>query len=635
MQIGSSVMPRWCVCAALLLAASVPATAQQGVAVKLRDGRTLTGTFAEKGFDESQGVYVLIIDGREERIPESRVASISPTDLPPPPRPVPPAARVSDLQRDLEQILAQRKKGRYGEAADAAKKLLERLKAESRAAQNLLASTLAEDLQAYLAAQKAGEAVASYQLAVQIMNEAQREALFNLLMARLETYVSEKPLQAFTQELAMTLAMELASSERATDPQRQRALSQLESLAGGLEAAGAYPDAERLLRQTAVLFPARAGAVAAARLRVGLAHARALLESKQYEDACGQLARLVQEFSANAEARALLETAMLQGLFARIQNRSFEESIRDLRAYVAGTPAPPGLEEVRRRERLLVQERVSSAGMDEAIALLTEYLGQPLPEEHRRWAASELERLQASRPPPPPPPPQQSAVPADQIGPDGLASYYPTIPGAEYVYRKLDRSTVVVRVAAVEDDPTVNVRYVRWERHQPDSPIGRTLFYETRIADHEVYRMDEGVKETIIKFPLKKGTSWSWASGRTGKTFLYTSTVLSTRASVRVEAGVYKDCIEIEFTSKLEAGPGETIVKKSTHIYAPGVGLIKQAFNDPTSADGLQLELVKYTVPEGATAPPPPPVVQPPPPTPQRRDPPPDPKARVREDDDP
>jgi hypothetical protein len=77
---------------------------------------------------------------------------------------------------------------------------------------------------------------------------------------------------------------------------------------------------------------------------------------------------------------------------------------------------------------------------------------------------------------------------------------------------------------------------------------------------------------------------------------VFTRTVVSTHASVTVPAGIFKDCLEIEFSTKY-AVDTEPMTFTSRMFYAPDTGLVKLDYEDP-KYNGQSLELAEYTRPE-------------------------------------
>lgn len=608
---------------ALLLAVAVPAIAQSQVEVVLKDGTKIQGELADPGYVD--GEYVLKVDGVERRFADTHVASIGPAGVP--------APKVTDSgtvpkhhdspARRQERIRELLRTGDYEQAMIESEELLKRLEAEQMAARNMHVTILQRDLHVNLAAARAGEVVAAFRKATEHMNESQIEATFNTLMAAVERAVAERPTYAFTQELTVALSMEAVGNERVTPLQRDRLRAQIESLADALEGQRAHADAVNILRQAEALFPDHRDALARSRVRIHLAHGRSLLDAKDYDAARDVLARLRNEFPGNAEADTLYDTARLEGTLARAAGKPFEEAVKILREYANG-PSPAGVADVRARELALVREKLNRAGVEEGLSILTEYLGQPLPEKNREWAMNELVRLQAFVPAIEPATAQEG--PTQESG--ALASverYFPAAAGDRRVYKRAgDNVRLAVRTASVEEeDGALRVRSVLEEL---DSPYGQPQYIDTRIADGEVYRVVEGSREVMLKFPLKKGDTWSWASAN----MVFTRTVVSAHASVTVPAGIFKDCLEIEFTTKLTVND-EPMTFSSRSFYAPDTGLVKLAYEDPNWKD-QSIELVEYTRPEepsrvGRT-----PHVEPRPdePTPRREQP----KTRVEKDPD-
>ena len=582
---------------AWIFLAALPAIAQeQQVEVILKDGTLIRGELTGPRYDDQTGEYVLKVDGVERRIADGNVASIKPTSLP--------APKVTDsgtvgrhpdsLAARQERIRELLRTGDYAAAMTESEELIERLEAEQMSARNILIGVLQRDLGVNLAAARAGEVVASFRRATGHMNDSQIEATFNTLMAAVERAVAERPTYAFTQELTVSLAMEAVANERVTELQRDRLRAQIESLADALERARAYADAVNILRQAEALFPGQRDALARSRVRIHLAHGRSLIDAKDFDAARDVLARLRNEFPGNADANTQYDTARLEGTLARASGVPFEQAMKILRDY-ANDPAPAGLGDIRAREHALVREKLNRTNdVKASISILTEYLGQSLPENFREWAMGEMVRLQAFVPAPIEPAAAQEGPKVESVAHASVEKYHPVAAGDRRVYARAgDNARIVVRTISVEDED--GVARARSSLEEADSVFAQPQYIDTLIADDEVFRMVEGTREVMLKFPMKKGDTWSWASAN----MVFTRTVVSVHASVTVPAAIFKDCLEIEFSTKLTVND-EPMTFTSRSFYAPDVGLVKLAYDDP-NWKGQSLELVEYSTSEDAS----------------------------------
>lgn len=573
---------------AILLVPAGTAAAQDNIEVTLKNGKVYRGKLIE--FDKTGGVRVRI-DGKIQTFEQDSVATFRLTDIPVPEvTPVSPAQRrASDIEWAQERIRTLLNKGDYGAAIEESEKLLESLRARRQTAKNILVTALQRDLHASLAADRATEVITSLSRGAQYMDEQNLEVIFNMLMARVETSVQQRPAHAFTQHLLLLLATEVAGNKRFTESQRQRVRAQMESLADGLETALQYTDAESVLRRTVELFPKQRAALTPEIIRIQLAYGRRLLDEKKYDVARRELARLVKEFPGNKSGRTLYDTALLEETLARADVASFEDALRILRGFVNQAMGATGTPQVRQREFSMIRAYLNRASIPEGISVLNEYLSQKLPEKYRSWATQELIRFESFAAVQPPPMEPEVTRKIQDKAVATLNTYYPHAVGSRWVYRRTgDKSLVTIWIESVEDDE--GITRVRSVTEQPN-PQGRPYlgYSDTMIHGTEVYREREGTKEVLLKFPTKRADSWGWAASN----LIFTRKIVSMHASVITPAGVLKDCIEIEFSSKSGA-EGASYTITSRMYYAPNIGLVKQVLEDPKYQD-QSLELTKYT----------------------------------------
>lgn len=585
----------------------------QEVELTLTDGTVVRGVAAAEPFKD--GAYHVTVAGKPRVFPAAQVVRFQGTQLPPP-APTPPISdqpKPGEQEQVEERARSLAKEGRFQEAAAELNKARARIKSLDQSVRNQIVSYQEEAIRQHLAAGRAGDAVAALHDASADMNTSELEASFNTLMAEAERRAAEQPLQSLTHDLVVCLAEEAASNGRLGEAHRARARAQLTGLSGALTAAGGHESAERLLRRAVEIFPAASGELTGMLTEAMATHGRRLMEQREYEKAAGVLGRLVTEFPGHAEAQTLHDTALLEGVLARMAGRPAPDAVALARHYLnRGAVPPPGFSELRQREWALVQEMVNRAKLPEAIVLLTEYLGQELPESYRQDASRQLVRLQTFVPPVPAGQETPAVAAAADAGTQ-LARYYPVAVGAEYHYviNTPDRRAVIVRTLVVEKDERSGVTIVRSERSERHPVYEGTSPLEMRIADGKVFKDMLGTENVLLRFPAAKGDQWTWSA----LDQVFTSTILSTGASVVTPAGVFRDCVEVELSSSVRRA-GEIRPYRVRSYYAPGIGLVKIEY-DEKADQHKNLELVKYVPPAAPSkdtdAPAAAPVVPPPP----------------------
>lgn len=132
--------------------------------------------------------------------------------------------------------------------------------------------------------------------------------------------------------------------------------------------------------------------------------------------------------------------------------------------------------------------------------------------------------------------------------------------GSEYSVR----FTATFKRAMNYNDSTVNFWFAN---SQPDAQ--GTTEYDTAKGLY-VGNVDTGKLELALKYPVKKGTSFTGLDGKTSK-------VIATNKTLKLNQKTYKKVV---------------VVKNGTHeyFYAPQVGLVQQRIN---GASFLQLDAVK------------------------------------------
>ena len=100
-----------------------------------------------------------------------------------------------------------------------------------------------------------------------------------------------------------------------------------------------------------------------------------------------------------------------------------------------------------------------------------------------------------------------------------------------------------------------------------------------------------GERETLLRFPLREGESWTWRAGSRE----FRRTVRSIRETVTIGRGdsrrTFENCLVVDFTStSLRNGTPTSITSTST--YAPNMGLVRLEFKNP-SFRKFNLELIE------------------------------------------
>lgn len=213
----------------------------------------------------------------------------------------------------------------------------------------------------------------------------------------------------------------------------------------------------------------------------------------------------------------------------------------------------------------------------EAVALLREYLTRAPRPERRTWAEQALRAAESQSDP-------RSASLAAQ-----MRKYFPARPGRFLVYRRGEGDTLErVKTDSVTREGDVLKVYSTLKEIFRDYSTSKVYLIE---MEKDAVAMTAGAdRETILKFPIRLGESWSWQSR--GREFRRTVVSVNAVATVGREDArrTYSECLQVAFTSSIERG-GAPVEITSKSTYAPGVGLVRLEFDSP-EFHKFNLELV-------------------------------------------
>lgn len=155
-----------------------------------------------------------------------------------------------------------------------------------------------------------------------------------------------------------------------------------------------------------------------------------------------------------------------------------------------------------------------------------------------------------------------------QSGGDALLEdYYPIIEGRVYRYRYESaewpqKSTATMRVKNVSSAGGKTTAV--WEETNPDPPDPKEPWVRKWNAERSAEGVMEGDKDWsqwVIRTPLRVDTTWESGASK--------FTIRSLKKTVKVPAGVFKDCLAIGYEAEGIGG--------GTLYYAKGVGLVRSS----------------------------------------------------------
>lgn len=369
------------------------------------------------------------------------------------------------------------------------------------------------------------------------LSEGARRAVLARLVEELAGRLRASDDDAFAGAVGDVLAR-LAGEGALSEPARQALGDHLARLAGAAARSEAWGRAARLYQGALAVDPERTATLRAPLRDALIAHARAMMLEEDPRAAADAAARALRLDEKDSVARELFEEADVAAVRREIKSAWPSDAAERLRAFIA---------------------RVRKA-------------------KHREWAEQALADL-ASRPDP---------------RPAGLAAqmqrYYPVLPGRSLLYRRADGAFHErITVESVHRDGDVLKVYHRLDEVYRDWSSSKTYLVE--IERDAVVLAAGGLREPILKFPLREGESWSWRSGE--RTFRRTVTSLGETVSVGPPGArrTFEDCLVVEFTSTVTRdGAPQSITSRS--VYAPDVGLVRLSYLTP-GHQKYDLELVE------------------------------------------
>lgn len=206
--------------------------------------------------------------------------------------------------------------------------------------------------------------------------------------------------------------------------------------------------------------------------------------------------------------------------------------------------------------------------------LLETYLEAPRKETHAEWAKKRLTEVRLG------------GAAELRIAKE-IETYFPTRKGRRMRYIRTDgRFEELLHVDDIRPfEDALRITYTLTESHKDWSS---SHVYEMELSETRVSRLIENTRETLLRFPLQVGDTWSWERG--DQTF--TRTVISLKEEVTVPLGTFRDCLLVEFETVTREKDGTRRITSKSY-YAPGVGLVKLAFDQP-SVRAYGLNLVEY-----------------------------------------
>lgn len=367
--------------------------------------------------------------------------------------------------------------------------------------------------------------------------EGGRAALLTRLGARFSNRVRTSPDDPFTLALADMLAR-LAEEGTLTTAFRKTLADHFTAMAQAAAARREAGSAARLYAGALKLDPDRRAAVKAPMKAALLTHAK-LQTAAGNASAAAEAARQALELDPeDDDAKRLFETAD----FAR------------------------------------VKQEASAAFPAEAAALFKDFLARARRAEHREWAEKSLRELDARA---------QTAMPSVTAQ---IRTYYPVRPGITRLYRRADgeRKERITINSVSRERNVLNVYHTLDEIYR-DYTTSKTYLVE--ISKNAVVLTAGGERETLLRFPLREGETWTWRAGSRE----FRRTVRSVRERVTIGRGdsrrTFENCLVIDFTSTAPRN-GERSSITSTSTYAPNVGLVRLEFRNEAFRK-FNLELIE------------------------------------------
>ncbi len=215
-----------------------------------------------------------------------------------------------------------------------------------------------------------------------------------------------------------------------------------------------------------------------------------------------------------------------------------------------------------------------------ARSLLEEFLRQARREEFRRWAESELSKL-------------RDQSPTNPTISTELTRYYPVAVGTFWEYKtgeKLGDKEIVQRLRIIDLRPEDGIHRVHFSLENVYGNYAAGRNYHVILSPTEVAPPTSGDSPSsfpMLKAPIRAGMSWEW-SGPNGK---FVRQIASVSDTVETPAGSFRDCVVVVYTSTTMKD-GQEVRLVSRAYYAPGVGLVRLVYDNPTYRK-FNLELLK------------------------------------------
>lgn len=208
-----------------------------------------------------------------------------------------------------------------------------------------------------------------------------------------------------------------------------------------------------------------------------------------------------------------------------------------------------------------LQVRMAQVMDVERLALLEVYLKRARKLDYVAWARDERERL-------------QKRLSGETVRTyEDLRRYFPAETGRWWTYRR--DSEILERLKVTRVTPEKSGNRIELTQERIFKSYSDSLRTELEMTGDTLYRVSGGEREIFLRFPVRKGEGWEWKSGA----HTYRRRVIDTDKTVRVEAGTFRNCLEVEFSSAITL---DSVTREivSREYYAPGVGLVKIEFAD-------------------------------------------------------
>lgn len=191
--------------------------------------------------------------------------------------------------------------------------------------------------------------------------------------------------------------------------------------------------------------------------------------------------------------------------------------------------------------------------------ILTAYAERTPAADRLAWAEQQLRLIES----------ELANVTPVPVG-EGIENYFPCEPGTWLTYKRRGEN-IIEKIVIDNVQPQGNGRKLSLSHEKSYKGYSTSQTFELYMSPTSLSKSSVDGSDILLKAPVAVGTSWTWKE----EDSIFKREVTSVTGNVTTPAGVFKDCLVVEFTTKTDFADRSELVIRSTSYYAPGVGLVK------------------------------------------------------------